>query len=215
MVEANWRMTDSQRKYAKEGIERERHAKSADIERANAVAEGKSVKNLRASLEGIKSAKIRLEIEKQIREAQNREVNHERLAHLHEALSYLKTELEEVGVVAKQSLEDNLVTFLTDGINEAENLADALRDLVTGVLKDLQRYFAENITRNLMDSWFPAMDNMQGMQGDAMEAQVAGAEAQFQSLLGTSQEFVAGFSSQMQELSMNLDMVFQEIVTAA
>lgn len=112
-------------------------------------------------------------------------------------------------------LEDNLVTFLTDGINEAENLADALRNLVTGVLKDLQRYFAENITRNLMDSWFPAMDNMQGMQGDAMEAQVAGAEAQLQGLLGTNQEFVTGFSAQMQELSMNLDMIFQEIVTAA
>ena len=112
-------------------------------------------------------------------------------------------------------LEDNLVTFLTDGINEAENLADALRDLVTGVLKDLQRYFAENITRNLMDSWFPAMDNMQGMQGDAMEAQVAGAEAQLQGLLGTNQEFVTGFSTQMQELAMNLDMIFQEIVTSA
>ena len=86
---------------------------------------------------------------------------------------------------------------------------------MTGVLKDLQRYFAENITRNLMDSWFPAMDNMQGMQGDAMEAQVAGAEAQLQGLLGTNQEFVTGFSAQMQELSMNLDMIFQEIVTAA
>ena len=112
-------------------------------------------------------------------------------------------------------LEDNLVTFLTDGINEAENLADALRNLVTGVLKDLQRYFAENITRNLMDSWFPALDNMQGMQGGAMEAQVAGAEAQLQGLLGTNQEFVTGFSTQMQELAMNLDMISQEIVTSA
>lgn len=215
MVEANWRMTNSQRKYAKDGIERERHAKTAKEERAEAEDKRRRIgKNLNM-LEGIKDSQMRREIEKEILSLQNQEIDLTRLARYHEELAYLKTELEEVGVVAKQSLEDNLVTFLTDGINEAENLADALRDLVTGVLKDLQRYFAENITRNLMDSWFPAMDNMQGMQGDAMETQVAGAEMQLQSLLGTSQEFVAGFSSQMQELSMNLDMVFQEIVTAA
>ncbi len=215
MVEANWRMTNSQRKYAKDGIERERHAKTAKEERAEAEDKRRRIgKNLNM-LEGVKDSQMRREIEKEILSLQNQEIDLTRLARYHEELAYLKTELEEVGVVAKQSLEDNLVTFLTDGINEAENLADALRDLVTGVLKDLQRYFAENITRNLMDSWFPAMDNMQGMQGDAMEAQVTGAEAQLQSLLGTSQEFVAGFSSQMQELSMNLDMIFQEIVTAA
>ena len=215
MVEANWRMTNSQKKYAKDGIERERHAKTAETARGYLKETYGQIDQNQKDLSSIKNAQTRRDIEKEIYNLRTQAIGFERVARYHEELAYLKTELEEVGVVAKQSLEDNLVTFLTDGINEAENLADALRNLVTGVLKDLQRHFAENITRNLMDSWFPAMDNMQGMQGDAMEAQVAGAEAQRQGLLGTNQEFVTGFSTQMQELAMNLDMIFQEIVTSA
>lgn len=59
--------------------------------------------------------------------------------------------------VSKQALEDGLVTFLTDGVNEAESLGDALRDLAVNYLKTMQKYFAEEMVTSMMTQWFPAM----------------------------------------------------------
>lgn len=57
--------------------------------------------------------------------------------------------------VSKQALEDGLVTFLTDGVNEAESLGDALRDLAVTYLKTMQKYFAQEMVTDMMTKWFP------------------------------------------------------------
>ena len=71
----------------------------------------------------------------------------------------MKNTFREIGIAAKQALEDGLVTFLTDGINECETLADALNDLVVSILKVLQKKFAENLVGYMMDAWFPQNQN--------------------------------------------------------
>lgn len=82
-----------------------------------------------------------------------------RQAALNEELARTPTLLEEVRAAAKDSLEDGLVTFLTDGILEAESLGDALKNLATSILKDLQKIFAKSIVADLMDKWFPQVTN--------------------------------------------------------
>ena len=72
-----------------------------------------------------------------------------------EELSKLPTLLEKTRRVAKQALEDGLVTFLTDGVNEAENLGEALRNLAIDFLKTMQQFFAKQMVTNLMNHWFP------------------------------------------------------------
>lgn len=71
----------------------------------------------------------------------------------------MKNTFKDIRNAAKQALEDGLVTFLTDGINECETLADALNDLVVSILKVLQKKFAENLVGYMMDAWFPQNQN--------------------------------------------------------
>jgi hypothetical protein len=52
-------------------------------------------------------------------------------------------------------LEDGLVTFLTDGINEAESLSEALKNLAVDFLKTMQQFFAKQAVTGLMNQWFP------------------------------------------------------------
>lgn len=62
--------------------------------------------------------------------------------------------LQETRMVAKQSLEDGLVTFLTDGVNEAKTLGEAFRNMVVSILKDLQKLFAKKMILDLFNRWF-------------------------------------------------------------
>lgn len=62
--------------------------------------------------------------------------------------------LRDLKKVSKDALEDGLVTFLTDGINEAENLGEALRNLAIGILKEIQKFSAQRMVKSLMDKWF-------------------------------------------------------------
>ncbi len=78
---------------------------------------------------------------------------------LNKQLEKIPKLLDKVRQSSKQALEDGLVTFLTDGVNQAENLLDALNDLLTSVLKSIQKVFAESITKDFMNKWFPAEDN--------------------------------------------------------
>lgn len=71
----------------------------------------------------------------------------------------MKNTFRDIRNAAKQALEDGLVTFLTDGINECETLADALNELVVSILKVLQKKFAENLVGYMMDTWFPQNQN--------------------------------------------------------
>ena len=54
---------------------------------------------------------------------------------------------------ALQGLENGLVTFLTDGITEAESLKDALLDLAKTFLKEIQQVSAKWIVKSLMNKW--------------------------------------------------------------
>lgn len=78
----------------------------------------------------------------------------ERAIELNSKIAHIPTLLEKVRKTAKDSLEDGLVEFLTDGINECENLADAFRNLVITILKELQKLFAKEMVTGLMDMWF-------------------------------------------------------------
>lgn len=78
----------------------------------------------------------------------------ERAIELNSKIADTVTLLEKVRKTAKDSLEEGLVEFLTDGINECENLADAFRNLVITILKELQKLFAKEMVTGLMDMWF-------------------------------------------------------------
>jgi hypothetical protein len=82
---------------------------------------------------------------------------------LNKQLSYTPTLLEQVGIQAKQSLEDGLLTFLTDGVNEAKSLEEAFSNLIISMLKDLQKLFAKKLINDffnttIMKKWFPNTD---------------------------------------------------------
>lgn len=78
----------------------------------------------------------------------------ERAIELNSKIADTVTLLDKVRKTAKDSLEEGLVEFLTDGINECENLADAFRNLVITILKELQKLFAKEMVTGLMDMWF-------------------------------------------------------------
>lgn len=78
----------------------------------------------------------------------------ERAIEFNSKIAHTVTLLEKVRKTAKDSLEEGLVEFLTDGINECENLADAFRNLVITILKELQKLFAKEMVTGLMDMWF-------------------------------------------------------------
>lgn len=62
--------------------------------------------------------------------------------------------LRDLRNTAKDALEDGLVTFLTDGINEAESLGEALRNLAITFLKEIQKISAKWMVKSLMNKWF-------------------------------------------------------------
>lgn len=80
------------------------------------------------------------------------------LIRLEKELSKLPDLFRDAGKAAKQSLEDGLVTFLTDGVNKAGSLKDALLDLAKTFLKTMQEFFAKRLVEGLMQQWFPVKD---------------------------------------------------------
>ena len=73
-----------------------------------------------------------------------------------EELARVPSLLNDIRDTSKQALEDGLVTFLTDGVNEAESLGKALRNLALDFLKTMQKMFAQRLTTSLIEAWFPA-----------------------------------------------------------
>ena len=80
------------------------------------------------------------------------------LIRLEKELSKLPDLFRDTGKVAKQSLEDGLVTFLTDGVNEADSLKDALLDLAKTFLKTMQEFFAKQMVTTMMNKLFGHYD---------------------------------------------------------
>lgn len=103
------------------------------------------------------NADIALQMERQeaSMSAMQEIANKERLSGM---LSHIKTLLEETHLTAKRALEDGLVTFLTDGVNEAHSLGEALRNMVVDFLKTMQKFFAKRLVEGLMQQWFSVKD---------------------------------------------------------
>ena len=59
---------------------------------------------------------------------------------------------DRVGVAAKQSFEDGLLTFLSDGITKCDSLGEAFLNLANTVLSAIQKIYAEAITKNIMSA---------------------------------------------------------------
>ena len=113
------------------------------------VEAGKHIKEL---ADDTQAAKLEMsELNRQIGDTDN-------LIRLEKELSKLPDLLRDAGKVAKQALEDGLVTFLTDGVNEAESLEDALLDLAQTFLKTMQEFFAKQMVTTLMNALFGPYD---------------------------------------------------------
>lgn len=139
---------------------------------------------------------------------------HERAAALLERLERLPSVLEKVRSAAKQSLEDGLVTFLTDGVNQAESLEEALTDLARTVLQAIQKAYAESIVADWMDKWYPAQPTPDGGESVAgADAQVQAMEANYQRLKNSTGIFLGEFSSQSQTLQSELQMLCTGLLT--
>ena len=80
------------------------------------------------------------------------------LIRLEKELSKLPDLFRDAGNAAKQSLEDGLVTFLTDGVNEADSLKEALLDLAQTFLKTMQEFFAKQMVTTMMTNLFGHYD---------------------------------------------------------
>lgn len=171
MVDANRLLSAGQKERAKKEIERQKQANLGRVNRA--IAESYYQRSL-----AFKGATTD-EGKHQYQAFTAMSDYYARVAALNEELAHTPTLLEDVRATAKDSLEDGLVTFLTDGILEAESLGDALRNLATSILKDLQQLFAKSIVADLMDRWFPQVSNKGNAttesyhQTQAISAQIA------------------------------------------
>lgn len=58
--------------------------------------------------------------------------------------------LEQLKFKSKQALEDGLVQFLTDGVNEAKSFKEAFGNMLMGILKQIQEFFAKKTVDDLM-----------------------------------------------------------------
>lgn len=109
------------------------------------VEAGKHIKELAHDTQ---AAKLEMsELNRQIGDTDN-------LIRLEKELSKLPDLFRDAGNVAKQALEDGLVTFLTDGVNEANSLGEALRNMVVGFLKTMQEFFAKQLVTTMMNKLF-------------------------------------------------------------
>ena len=80
------------------------------------------------------------------------------LIRLEKELSKLPDLFIDAGNTAKRALEDGLVTFLTDGVNETGSLKDALLDLAQTFLKTMQEFFAKQMVTTMMNKLFGQYD---------------------------------------------------------
>lgn len=113
--------------------------KEEATKKANAAANGvKSQAYQKAAQEARNSGNIALA------------TSNEELAQYYQGLSHVKTMTEEVGIASRQAFEDGLFTFLTDGIQQCENLADAFRNLAKSVLSSINQVYAKQLTKNIM-----------------------------------------------------------------
>ena len=71
---------------------------------------------------------------------------------------HLKDTMEEANDTFKQSVEDGLVDFMTDGVNSVlegtKTIEEAFLDMAISILKTMQKFFAEKMITGWMNQWF-------------------------------------------------------------
>lgn len=136
-------------------------AKYIALEReANKVGDTEKAESSRQKVAYYKSEADRLKLSRQQLAIRTDQLRQEKL--IAENMSKNDNMLKRTRDVAKQALEDGLVKFLTDGVNEAKSLGDALRDLFTGILKEMQQFFAKQLVTSIMNGINPMMRQSNG-----------------------------------------------------
>ena len=206
MIDANMLLSAGQKERAKKEIERQKQGNLGRINRA--IAESYYQRSL--VFASHKDDEGNTPEKHQYQAFTAMSDYYARQAALNEELARTPTLLEEVRATAKDSLEDGLVTFLTDGILEAESLGDALKNLATSILKDLQKIFAKSIVADLMDKWFPQVTNKGNAttegyhQTQAISAQIAALGEQLAITPELLSPSISAWNASMSELGMNL-----------
>lgn len=130
-----------------------------------------------------------------------------------EELAKVPSLMDDVHSASKQAFEDGLVTFLTDGINEAENFKEAFLDLVESILKSIQQVFAKKITDDLMNQWFPSESNSKlPDQPDNSAGIVQTLDGNFNNITTSTNSFLVSFDAQMNEFSIKAQSAFSSIL---
>lgn len=106
-------------------------------------------------------SKERLRLQQQINDESAKNKNLERLMsenyYLKEQAKLLKEQpslLKDVEIAGKNAFEDGLVTFLTDGINKAGSLKDALKDMLKNILLSIQKVQAKWVAESISTALF-------------------------------------------------------------
>lgn len=170
MVDANSHMTNLQKEKAKKLISEQKAANELEIQEAELAYLKKIVAEENKRLE--KEKEIMKTAKKGSQEYQNaasyaaiisNNINNikytwmpdlQNAIQLNKELANQADLLNKIRQAAKQSLEDGLVSYLSDGINQAKSLGDAFRGLATSILQSMQKIFAQNIVEGLMTKWF-------------------------------------------------------------
>lgn len=66
------------------------------------------------------------------------------------------------GARAREAIEGDLISFLSDGINEAENLGAAFQELASSIIRSMQRIAAEIAARAVLRAVFPVPEFAEG-----------------------------------------------------
>ena len=131
-------------------------AKYIALERgANSVGDTDKAESYRKKVAYYKSEEDRLKLSRQQLAIRTDQLKQEKL--IADNMSNNDNLLKQTRETAKQALEEGLVKFLTDGVNQAKSLGDALRDLFTGILKEMQQFFAKQLVTSIMNGINPMM----------------------------------------------------------
>lgn len=224
MIDSDFWRTTGQKSRSKQQVNSWEYQQDQDIAQARLDAGRlnyeKAQKKLEEKLKTAKMPEDREEIlksgesEKQTIFSEEIDKN-QRLIAYNEQLKKIPPLLDKIRMAAKQSLEDGLVTFLTDGITQAASLGEAFRNLASTILKSMQKVFAEDIVGNLMDKWYPqkkiSKDKKTTADADQTVSYLNGLSTQFGSITNNTSEFLSTFTGQAQNFATRTQSFFSNI----
>lgn len=76
-------------------------------------------------------------------------------ARLEELQGQVTTLMQDVEKAGRQGLENGLLNFFEEGYKSCHKLIDAVKDLASSVLSEMNKVFAQDLTRRLMQKFYP------------------------------------------------------------